>query len=94
MVEFPAIMDHGSSNAKPVWPEYWKLDELEKVQNSTAHGQMECTVDAKSTAEEGAILKKREWWRIWKHDYIPTLHHVIQSYDTVFLKKRQPITVR
>ena len=29
VVEFPAIMDHGSK-PKPVWPEYWKLDELEK----------------------------------------------------------------
>ena len=26
VVEFPAIMEHG-----PVWPEYWKEDELEKV---------------------------------------------------------------
>ena len=31
---------------------------------------------------------KREWWRIFgQHDWIPTLHHVIQSYDTAFLKK-------
>ena len=32
VVEFPAILDHGSKKAAPVWPEYWKLDELEKVQ--------------------------------------------------------------
>ena len=38
------------------------------------------------TSEEGAIIK-REWWRKWKHDWIPKLHHVIQSYDTAFLKK-------
>ena len=38
------------------------------------------------TSEEGAILK-REWWRKWKHDWIPDLHHVIQSYDTAYLKK-------
>jgi hypothetical protein len=30
VVEFPAIMDHGSKKAKPVWPEYWKLDELRR----------------------------------------------------------------
>ena len=30
VVEFPAIMDQGQET-KPVWPEYWKLDELEKV---------------------------------------------------------------
>ena len=38
------------------------------------------------TSEEGAIIK-REWWRKWKHDWIPDLHHVIQSYDTAFMKK-------
>jgi hypothetical protein len=30
VVEFPAIMDHGSKKAAPVWPEYWKLDELKR----------------------------------------------------------------
>ena len=38
------------------------------------------------TAEEGSLIK-REWWRKWDRDYIPTLKHVIQSYDTAFLKK-------
>ena len=30
VVEFPAILDHGPK-PEAVWPEYWKLDELEKV---------------------------------------------------------------
>ena len=30
VVEFPAIMDHGKKK-RPVWPQYWKMDELEKV---------------------------------------------------------------
>jgi len=38
------------------------------------------------TAEEGSLLK-REWWQNWEHDYIPPLQHVIQSYDTAFMKK-------
>ena len=38
------------------------------------------------TSEEGAILK-REWWQNWDKDHIPTLDHVIQSYDTAFMKK-------
>ena len=37
------------------------------------------------TSEEGAILK-REWWQPWKGE-MPTLKHVIQSYDTAFSKK-------
>ena len=39
------------------------------------------------TSEEGAIIK-REWWRTYTKDYIPpSLQHVIQSYDTAFMKK-------
>ena len=38
------------------------------------------------TSEEGAIIK-REWWGKYTDDYIPPLQHVIQSYDTAFLKK-------
>ena len=38
------------------------------------------------TSEEGAILK-REWWRKYTSEDIPQLQHVIQSYDTAFLKK-------
>jgi len=86
VVEFPAIMDQGSDKAKPVWPEYWKLDELEKVQATLPTGKWNAQWMQNPTAEEGAILK-REWWRIWPNDWIPTLHHVIQSYDTAFLKK-------
>src|SRR6056300_632733 len=86
VVEFPAILDHGSKEARPVWPEYWKLDELEKVQATLPVGKWNAQWMQNPTAEEGAILK-REWWNIWKHDWIPTLQHVIQSYDTAFLKK-------
>jgi hypothetical protein len=26
IVEFPAILDHGPEEGKPVWPEYWKIE--------------------------------------------------------------------
>ena len=86
VVEFPAILDHGTSSAKPVWPEYWKLDEIEKVQATLPVGKWNAQWMQNPTSEEGAILK-REWWRKYTKDYIPTLDHVIQSYDTAFLKK-------
>ena len=38
------------------------------------------------TAEEGSLIK-REWWKVWEKDTMPPLEHVIQSYDTAFLKK-------
>ena len=82
VVEFPAIMDDGS----PVWPEYWKQDELEKVKATLPVGKWNAQWMQAPTSEEGAIIK-REWWRKWKHDWIPDLTHVIQSYDTAYLKK-------
>jgi predicted phage terminase large subunit-like protein len=85
VVEFPAIMDHGTT-PKPVWPEYWKLDELEKVQATLPVAKWNAQWMQQPTSEEGAILK-REWWRTYTGEEIPHLHHVIQSYDTAFLKK-------
>ena len=85
VVEFPAIMNHGS-RPKPVWPEYWDLEELEKVQATLPVSKWNAQWMQNPTAEEGAILK-REWWKIYPHDEPPRLHHIIQSYDTAFLKK-------
>ena len=82
VIEFPAIMPSGD----PVWPEFWKLDELEGVKASLSVGKWNAQWMQNPTAEEGSIIK-REWWNVWDHDYVPTLHHVIQSYDTAFLKK-------
>jgi predicted phage terminase large subunit-like protein len=81
VVEFPALMDHG-----PVWPEYWNTEELEKVKASLPVGKWNAQWMQQPTSEEGAILK-REWWNVYDKEDIPALHHVIQSYDTAFLKK-------
>ena len=82
VVEFPAILPSG----KPVWPEYWKLDELERVKASLSVGKWNAQWMQNPTSEEGSIIK-REWWNVWAEAHIPKLHHVIQSYDTAFLKK-------
>jgi predicted phage terminase large subunit-like protein len=82
VIEFPAILP---SN-KPVWPEYWKLEELESVKASLSVGKWNAQWMQNPTSEEGSLIK-REWWRKWDRDYIPKLQHVIQSYDTAFLKK-------
>jgi predicted phage terminase large subunit-like protein len=81
VIEFPAILP----NDKPLWPEYWKLEELEGVKASLAIGKWNAQYQQNPTAEEGSIIK-REWWQLWDKD-LPSLYHVIQSYDTAFLKK-------
>ena len=83
VVEFPAILP---SN-KPVWPEYWELEQLLNVKASVALPKWNAQYMQNPTSEEGALLK-REWWKKWPEDRgIPSCDHVIQSYDTAFLKK-------
>ncbi len=81
VIEFPALMDHG-----PVWPEYWEQEELEKVKATLPVAKWNAQWMQAPTSEEGALIK-RDWWRKYNEDYIPPLQHVIQSYDTAFLKK-------
>jgi predicted phage terminase large subunit-like protein len=82
LIEFPAILPSG----KPVWPGFWKLEELEGVKASISLQKWNAQWMQNPTSEEGALIK-REWWRKWDKDYIPSLQHVIQSYDTAFMKK-------
>jgi len=82
IIEFPAIMPSG----KPIWPEYWKKEELEGVKASISIGKWNAQWMQNPTAEEGSILK-REWWKVWEKPGIPPLQHIIQSYDTAFSKK-------
>ena len=81
VIEFPAILPSG----KPLWPEYWNIKDLEAVKASIPVAKWNAQYMQNPTGEEGALIK-REWWQPWEGD-IPQLHHVIQSYDTAFMKK-------
>ena len=81
-VSFPALID----DDKPVWPEYWSFEELEKVKASLSVRNWSAQYMQNPTSEEGAILK-REWWVPWEGN-LPVLKHVIQSYDTAFTAKQ------
>ena len=83
IIEFPAIMPSG----KPVWPEYWKLEDLEAVKASAGVNKWNAQYMQNPTSDEGALIK-REWWQDWESEELPVLEHVIQSYDTAFLKKQ------
>ena len=82
IVELPAILPSG----KPVWPEYWNIEELEKTRSSIPVSNWNAQYMQSPTAEEGAIIK-REWWKDWKGKNPPPIEYTIQSYDTAFLKK-------
>jgi len=66
LIEFPAILPSG----KPVWPEYWKLEDLESVKASIPLTKWNAQYMQNPTSEEGALIK-REWWQNWEDDEMP-----------------------
>lgn len=83
VIEFPAILPNGKS----LWPEYWKVEELEKVKASIPLQLWNAQYMQQPTADSASIIK-RDWWKPWKKESIPPLTYVMQSYDTAFLKTR------
>src|SRR5210317_2458818 len=83
VIEFPAIFP---DTEKPLWPEYWALEELQKVKASLPGMKWNAQWMQTPTAEEGSIIK-RDWWQRWKHDSLPSVQYIMQSYDTAFSKK-------
>jgi predicted phage terminase large subunit-like protein len=81
VVEFPAILDSG----RPLWPEFWKLEELEALKNELPNSKWMAQYMQNPTSEVSAIVK-REWWQIWEHEDPPMCEFTIQSWDTAFLK--------
>ena len=82
ILEFPAILPSG----RQLWPEYWSLDELEKVKLTIGLKKWNAQWQQQPTNDEGAILK-REWWRKWKHDEPPECDYILQTLDTAYSKK-------
>ncbi len=84
IIEFPAIFP---KTGNPIWPEYWKKDELLSVKASLNEQKWQAQWQQQPTSEEGSIIK-REWWMKWEPDSPPNnIQHVIQSYDTAYSKK-------
>jgi predicted phage terminase large subunit-like protein len=83
VVEFPAILDSGS----PLWPEYWALEELERIKATVGPQLWNAQYMQTPTSDTSAIIK-RDWWKMWPNKNVPRLHYVMQSYDTAFLKSR------
>ena len=86
IIEFPAIFDEHTPKERPLWPSFWKLEELQAVRASLSTQKWNAMYQQRPTSDEGAILK-RERWRIWEKDDLPPVEYIIQSYDTAYSKK-------
>jgi len=84
VIELPALMP----NDKPLWPEFWPLDELLKLRNELPLSKWQAQYQQDPTSEEGALVK-REWWKVWEEDRPPPCEFIIQSWDTAFTKNER-----
>ena len=84
LIELPAILPSG----KPLWPEFWSLDELAALKEELPVGKWNAQYQQKPTGEEGAIVK-REWWKLWDKERPPPCEFLIQSWDTAFTKNER-----
>jgi len=84
IINLPAILPTG----KPLWPEFWSLDELEKLKNELPISKWSAQYQQDPSAEEGALIK-REWWQVWEKENPPICDFIIQSWDTAFTKNER-----
>ena len=84
VIEFPAILP----SAKPLWPEFWELKELEKVKRDVPNSKWMAQYQQNPISESAAIVK-REWWMDWDSDTPPKCDFILQSWDTAFEKTQR-----
>jgi predicted phage terminase large subunit-like protein len=81
VIEFPAILPSGN----PLWPEFWSIDELEKLHTELPNGKWMAQYQQQPTSDSSAIVK-REWWKLWPHERPPQCDYILQTWDTAFEK--------
>jgi predicted phage terminase large subunit-like protein len=84
VIEFPAVLPSG----KPLWPEFWELDELLKVKRDVPNSKWQAQYQQNPVSESAAIVK-REWWQEWPEEYPPQCDFILQSWDTAFEKSQR-----
>jgi len=84
VIEFPAILPSG----KPLWNNFWKLEELESIKASVSPGKWAAQYMQRPTGEGISIIPK-DWFMIWDAEKPPKCDYLIQSFDTAFLKSER-----
>ena len=84
IVSFPAVAEEDEQHRKAgeaLHPERYSLAQLERIKQAVGSRVWASLYQQRPAAAEGSIFK-REWWQ-W-YSETPTLHGVIQSWDTAF----------
>jgi predicted phage terminase large subunit-like protein len=80
VVEFPAIIEDKHGEMKPLWSEFWSLEELLSKKAALDVRYWNSQYMQNPVSEEGALIK-REWWKIWDKDDPPQCEFTIMSLD-------------
>ncbi len=80
VVEFPAIIEDKEGNEKPLWPEFWSLEELQAKRAVLDVRYWNAQYMQNPVSEEGALLK-REWWKVWEDENPPQCEFTIMALD-------------
>jgi predicted phage terminase large subunit-like protein len=87
VVEMPAILPSGN----PLWPEYWSLEELNKVKENIGMMRWNAQYMQQPTSVEQAMVKPSDW-RPWSEPGEskppPRCTFVVQSWDTAHSAKK------
>lgn len=81
--EFPAILPSG----RPLWPEYWPIEELETVKASIPANKWQSQYMQNPTSDETAIIK-RDMWQKWTEGRPPDCDYTLMSFDCAFEAKQ------
>lgn len=81
--DFPAILPSG----RPLWEEYWSLEELESVKNDIPIAKWQAQYQQNPTSDETAIIK-RDWWQEWPDREPPKCEYTLMSFDTAYESKQ------
>jgi predicted phage terminase large subunit-like protein len=84
VIEFPAILPSG----KPLWPEFWGLDELEALREELPNSKWQAQYQQNPVGNESAIVK-RDWWRWWEAERPPACEYILQTWDTAYEKNNR-----
>ena len=79
-IEFPAIFHEGQDDEQSLWPEFWPLQELQKIRSTIAPHLWNAQYMQNPTGAEGALIKK-EWWQDWEGEDPPECEYTILSLD-------------
>lgn len=88
LIELPAILDEDLPSERPLWPEFWPIEQLRALRAELPVSKWKAQYQQEPTSESGALLK-RDWWRDWVNSegFVkdpPKCKFVLMAGDTAF----------